>query len=427
MKRVLFGIVARDPKLAWARWAAAGAFAAVALVVGIGVGWFAPVQSPGASRSSALTTATPEPLGHSWQQVEVEPAATAEELGAVAGYVGPSRVVLTGQGSGSAAGRRYGPAAWYSDDWVAWHRSRIIEADAAGVDANDLGAILRIGDRLVAFGRAGFSAADGSGSFSVRFESTNGGATWVQMTEGTAPAGGWVTDAAAGGPGYVAVGDTGQSQGPGAGIRVWTSVDGVRWRLAARQDPLLLAGALTAIAAHDGMLMAVGTLAGGAQGGIILTSRDGVAWQSLTAPAGLVLDDVTWAAGAWIVIGEGEAAAIWRSTDDGRSWTVINLPGDFDVVRSVEAAENRIMAVGDMQIEGRIVVVAWTSVDGLHWDSHVLDAGKIGLAEGVFGLVAHDRLLAVGSALRLNGFSLPVAWISPAGQGAAPGSPTSAP
>jgi hypothetical protein len=218
----------RARRFGWARIASVATVAVAAVAVGLGLastGFFAVGKSPAPSPSGIASKS----FGRSWQQVPVDPSKGRLVIG---GFVGSDRSVLTGQMPATGLSvLGFGPAAWYSDDLTTWHRSSVIAAGTAAISVQDLGPIVQVGDRLVAMGRA-YAVGESSGPaspprLSVPFISTDGGATWIQATEGTPATGGWVLDVVAGGPGYVAVGG-----GPEDGLRIWipsTGWPGSRW------------------------------------------------------------------------------------------------------------------------------------------------------------------------------------------------------
>ncbi len=388
----------RAPELAWTRIAAVAAVAGVALVVGIAIGTSGLVhvwKSPQPTASGA-----PGPFGETWEQVTVDPTTGRYVIG---GFAGQDRVVLTGKEPASGPSiDGLGPAAWYSDDWVTWHQSKVVVTGGSNVEVSDLGPVVQVGNRLVAMARAYttvVSAGKTAGqALSVPFTSTDGGATWVQATDATPASGGWVRDVVAAGHLYVAVGEDGTTSGG----RIWTSSDGLHWASVEATDALAGSGLLTAIAEHDGTLMVVGQLAGNQPQGLILVSPDGLHW---TRAASTGLDsaiDITWSDGGWLAAGTG----LSRSTDDGATWDAIELPPGDSGGWPLSRSSRGIVAVQDVFDQQGVLV----STDGSTWDWHPLTSRGSG---GINVVLARDgRILAAGYASDNQG--LPVAWISPA-------------
>ncbi len=427
----------RSPRVAWSRVAAVTAVAVAALAVGIGIGssGILPVgKSPQPSPSGVV--ASPAPFGEAWQQVTIEPADTPGDYVVEGGYAGETRTVLVGMIAGPAAqaAGHTTPAAWYSDDGVTWHRSEVVVADESAplvrLDVFDLNTVFPGPDRLYGFGTAVQTGGPVSGSenLSVLFESTDGGATWVQVTDASPPTGGFVRDVAAGGPGYVAVGDRGLPAEQGQGERIWTSVDGLDWH--GLGDPadgqprglVLASGGLSAVAEHDGTLMAVGTTLGDfPDTGAVLVSHDGTVWSPLDIPSGMVPRDVAWSASGWTIVGEigrqtqsGDvvtsvtAAAAWRSMDDGLTWRQVIDGGGGTPILSVNAGKEGLVAAGD----GTRSAYAYTSVDGEHWEEHRLAAGPLANESARLALVTGQGLLVAGNGRSPSAARLPLAWIS---------------
>jgi hypothetical protein len=411
---------ARWPHIGWTRTASLAAVAVAALAVGLslgGIGLFAAGKSPAPSPSGI----GPDSFGKTWQQVPVDQAGGRRVIG---GFLGSRRSVLTGEMPGprpSIAG--LGPAAWYSDDLMSWHRSTVVVADTTAISVQDLGPVFQSGDRLVAMGRAyemtGYAGRGSPPRLSVPFTSTDGGATWVQATEGTPASDGWVVDVVAGGPGYVAVGESGTH----GGLRIWTSTDGLAWELV---DPTQLAlqgdGTLFAVAEHDGTLMAVGRIGGsdptGPETDVVLVSRDGTHWNHTALSHPIQAVDITWFDGAWIATG----VTMSRSTDDGNTWTAVDLQG----IRSgwpFGTSSVGVAVVADRVDQSGVA----TSTDGVKWDWHSLNPNQPPWNAVITVLLARDgQLLAAGNAPESD--SPPVAWVSGAASTSSPApTPTTTP
>lgn len=369
-------------------------------------------ESPSASRSPSLAIA--------WELVNVESLDTPGDLVIEDAYAGPTRVVITGQITGQAADPigHPEPRAWYSDDGRTWYRSQIELGGADSPLAFDIRTIFVAGDRLYGFGD-GFANAGSDQMLSVLFESTDGGATWAQVSNAVLPSGGLVRDVVAGGPGYVAVGAAARSQGVGMGEMIWTSPDGRNWEPIAQGDGtgVIGLGYFDAVAEHDGILIAVGNnFAPGHIGN--WTSTNGLDWVETGGPPGTRSHDVTWAE-AWLIVGDGsppgdlssQVPVVERSADDGATWQRDTLPpGNARTIWRIVATPDGLLAVGD----GIDHAVAWQSTESTNWTLVQLPqpAGK---STGVTATVFRDRLLVAGD-FRADRATLPVVWLSPSDQ-----------
>ena len=208
------------------------------------------------------------------------------------------------------------------------------------------------------------------------FASADGGASWrlapVRAPGGGQPPLGYAATRLAGGPkGWVAIGTA-------APEAIWTSTDGLSWTLAARhgiapQQPSDQIWVLTATA--QGFLAAGQARGpGGRPQAVIWTSRDGVAWQRMTAAqAGLAgAQNISYAASAGqdtVISGTlaSGAAATWLSTDGGSTWTPVTVPAGHDAgttISGLASDGSGLIAVRPGPAGGGI---AYFSPNGLTW------------------------------------------------------------
>jgi len=251
--------------------------------------------------------------------------------------------------------------------------------------------------RIVAWGSTivttGSQASDGV----VRqqfFASADGGRTWhlapVRMPGGGQPPLGHAAVLLAGGP------HAWMAEGPQA---IWLSRDGLAWTLAAAHGitPRHPGDSVWVVTrtARGFLAAGAGTAGRGGSQAVIWTSRDGLAWQRMTAaqlglaaPGETVLNIsyATWQEDATVISGEvargrESYAAAWLSADGGTAWTRVTIPAGH-------GAGNQISGLG-MDGSGLIAVrpgrsaagaadgVAYFSADGRAWQyAATIGAGR---------------------------------------------------
>jgi hypothetical protein len=248
-------------------------------------------------------------------------------------------------------------------------------------------------NRIVASGRTmvtiGSQASDGV----VRqqfFVSPDGGLSWHLAPVrgpggGQAPLGHPAALLAGGAGGWLAV-------GPQA---IWASPDGMSWTLAAAHgvSPHLPGDSVWVITKT-----AQGYLAAGAGGGqaVVWTSRDGLAWQRMTAgqlrlPAnGETVRNVSYATyhgDATVISGQVSAGGAtywgaWLSRDGGATWTRVRIPADHGarpVISGLAFDAAGLLAVRPgRSASGTAEGVAYFSPNGQGWQY----AGTLGGAGG---------------------------------------------
>ncbi|MEV8630214.1 hypothetical protein AB0395_01015 [Streptosporangium sp. NPDC051023] len=165
--------------------------------------------------------------------------------------------------------------------------------------------------------------------------------------------------------GYVAVGGMGTTEHE-TGV-VWVSADGINW---VARKPVLPSGATSAglrhVVSHGTSIVAAGT--------------------ATTA--------------------EGQRAFGAVSEDNGSSWEFSWLSADqAAAVQDLAATAEGVVAVGWQGVPGEGDSVAWTSEDGLKWQSHTPTEGSLG-GEGAQRLsavaVSGDQVLALGRSTTYN-------------------------
>lgn len=173
----------------------------------------------------------------------------------------------------------------------------------------------------------------------------------------------YITDVAAGGPGFVAVGNnisSGLSQ-------VWISPDGSAWEWILDSDlPSGSCAALSEIAGNAVAVVAVGCDGGG--DGAVVSSANGVEWISYTVPFSSPALHVVAGESGFLVTGDPREL-LWSA--DGMQWIEVAIESapSADPTWSLEtptAVGPAGLLLAGGTIDGRPMV--WTSTDhGRHW------------------------------------------------------------
>ena len=258
-------------------------------------------------------------------------------------------------------------------------------ADAARGISQALTHVASSGSLVVAAGsQAG--ARIGRAQF---FVSADGGRTWALGTEQAAGGG----DPAPGHPATLIAGGQGQwaALGPSA---IWTSRDGMAWTLASAQGiaPMRDGDQVNVLRRTAGGFLAVGENVPpgdpAAASPVVWTSANGVNWRRLgaaqlhlTAGGGtagaltsaavagknIVVSGVTTAN---VAQGTVRSSGVWRSTDNGTTWTAVTVPvsnGATAAVGGLAATANGLVAVRPGQSKAGTGAVVFTSADGAAW------------------------------------------------------------
>ena len=258
-------------------------------------------------------------------------------------------------------------------------------ADAARGISQALAHVASSGSLVVATGSQ-TGARIGRAQF---FVSADGGRTWALGTEQAAGGG----DPAPGHPATLIAGGQGQwaALGPSA---IWTSRDGMAWTLASAQGiaPMRDGDQVNVLRRTAGGFLAVGENVPpgdpAAASPVVWTSANGVNWRRLgaaqlhlTAGGGtagaltsaavagknIVVSGVTTAN---VAQGTVRSSGVWRSTDNGTTWTAVTVPvsnGATAAVGGLAATANGLVAVRPGQSKAGTGAVVFTSADGAAW------------------------------------------------------------
>lgn len=317
-----------------------------------------------AANASATPSSSPAAVALRWSVEDFLPEAEAH----------PGAITLVGDRLIVTGADQDGPAAWYSgDDGATWQRASVTGGGGGEGRPTAMGTVVGDADRLLSLGWVTLGANDADRR-SVLWTSIDYGLTWQRVLDDEVPP--RLHDLAAGGPGFVAVGNANPSnvglpdiEPPHAAV--WLSADGQDWERLPDDEVFQLA-AINAIAERDGQLVAVG-------------SRR---------------------------IGEDDVPAIWRSSD-ARLWSRVELSSAHGAIASLAVRPEGIVAVGSA---GQLAT-AWRSTDGLAWTSNAIDqtAGvtATGVAANGVGIVAFGVSTQI---IDIPGF----VWFEPVG---APPSP----
>ncbi len=229
----------------------------------------------------------------------------------------------------------YGTRRVRSEDGLEW--TDFVEVDPDGGDDENL-------LRGIGYGDGIFLAVGGAGmGFSMR---SFDGITWQDENHDL---GGFVSDAAWIEGTFVAAG--------GNGLRVRSLDGGVTWQ----DEGPYYSGHFRAIAAGNGVVVAVGHTYGDSNVGLVDTTVDGASWsgeQLVGAPySGLGL-----AFGAGVFVTRDAEGAV-RSSTDGQTWSAVvhQLEGGGAMLY----ADDRFVTAGNGAY--------WTSTDGETWEELVAD------------------------------------------------------
>lgn len=224
----------------------------------------------------------------------------------------------------------YGTRRVRSDDGLEW--TDFVEVDPDGGDDDNL-------LRGIGYGDGIFLAVGGAGAgFSMR---SFDGIAWQDENH---ELGSFVSDVAWSDDTFVAAG--------GNGLRVRSLDGGVTWQ----DDGPYYSGHFRAIAAGNGVFVAVGHTYGDTNVGLVDTTLDGAEWsgeQLVGAPYG----GLGLAFGAGTFVSRDESGAL-RTSDDGQAWS--------SVVQQLDGGGAVIFADGGFVTAGSGAY--WTSEDGSTWD-----------------------------------------------------------
>ena len=99
---------------------------------------------------------------------------------------------------------------------------------------------------------------------------------------------------------------------------VAVSPDGSQWSF---HRAVASAGGTTKLSFGHGVFVAISTSGIVADKGLVLTTRDGLAWSRQTLAADVYLHDITFANGVFLITAEGVTGAVLFDSRDGTNWT----------------------------------------------------------------------------------------------------------
>ncbi|XRQ04169.1 hypothetical protein ACN3XK_47440 [Actinomadura welshii] len=295
--------------------------------------WKADGTVPGPVESSGLTVAAGGGIAISGSRGD-DAYLHGVDLRTVPGAVRPERAVTSlaaVPGRSVAVGSTNGAAAvWTAPDGRAWQRARFPAAAGRLTDA------VHGGEGWLAVGS---TSGDSPAPLAM---TSQDGATW----EKAAFPGGPPPVAAASGPsGYVAV---------GAGA-AWHSADLKAWRRTG------LDGAPADVTAAGGTYVAVG---GKGRAPAVWTSADGAKWTAAELPGGLATGPLTGvAAHGGVLVAIGSDGAPLVSADGGTTWTAHGLGGDLNATAVTATPHGFVLAASTSRRDAAVL----TSADGATW------------------------------------------------------------
>jgi hypothetical protein len=362
----------------------------------------------------AFPTGPPEPTAPSGRYTSGHPAhfpgqATIADVVALS-----DRLIAVGY-----VGWDWRPVAWTSTDpdhWVLVEIGRARPTEPAFAQS-----VAAIGDGrgVVAVGRAGrrpiaWTALDG-GTWTEHDVPVIGSSTdWERMT-------------------VVASGPNGLLAGGSVGpelyerrARFWRSVDGAAWTPVA-DDPAFDGAEVTAILPIGDGWLALGRLGTGQRttGSVAWRSTDGEQWTRIDDPdlaRGWVRAAVRAGDGSVVAVGSEPdeiGAYAWRSTDEGRTWTLApEEPSLTDYGRKIRMTDvtttpSGLLAVGDLTEVQFGTGESWISADGTHWDRSP-NQPSMGQIQPSAVVEFGGRFVMVGTFGAPDNF-IPRVWISPPG------------
>ncbi len=328
--------------------------------------------------------------GATWVLDPADPglvAAPANHLTLVDGLAsGPNGLVAVGASAldDFSSGE---PRAWTSADGLRWHVAARVTGDANA----EIRAV--VGGKLgyIAVGSDGFPGANVQlpGAHGAATWISSDGASWVRAQNQAAFTGAIMTGVAATPRGFVAWGEIiPTSTIPNQALPIWTSADGVTWT----------------------------------------RTRSGRAETSFTPIGGVVV-----LVDRWVAVGTRDAldaehggtrAAVWTSTDDGRTWTAapvgdaasVGLPSTY--LFDVAAVDADVIAVGHAEgpdlINNETSAAVWWSTDfGRTWTQLADDPSFRGaLIRRILPLDA-NRFVVFGQANDANALMNPnLIWLA---------------
>jgi hypothetical protein len=289
---------------------------------------------------------------------------------------GPDLVVAVGEVLGAD---RSTAAIWTSPDGMTWSRV----ADTKGFEDHGLLSIAYGRGRFVASGATCGSECEGQ----AYWASTDGTSWSFSGDVGNFCC--LISDIAAGGPGFVAVGadeSTGFPLTPADG-EVSVSSDGLSWDLIRGSDEFKAVTFGSVVAAGPG-LVALG-FAGRPEA---WTSTDGRNWTVSGGDVGTgEMQALTLGGPGLVAVGRDGSSAVSWTSPDGRSWSRAPAPAGPGVMHSVANLGGTLIAAGSRP-DGAAV---WYSRDGTEWTPGTLPQGA---AQQITRVIAFGGgAIAIGS------------------------------
>ena len=195
---------------------------------------------------------------------------------------------------------------------------------------------------------------------------------------------------------------------------VWSSDDGLTWRLETNTPGFTYEGSRGAFSAlsHNGSIYVIAGKEDGNVKNDVWSSADGREWMLVTDDAGFA-ERSSYAAvvhnGVMFVIGgeeyqEGgsypEYNDVWASAD-GAKWTMLSSPfGEGIVHAKAVSYQGKIIMMGGSN-QSEIFSSVWSSVDGVQWE---LDSDKEMLTRSAHSAVVYgDKIFVMGNYYRADG------------------------
>ena len=313
-------------------------------------------------------------------------------------------------------GWEWRPVAWTSTDGDHWTLVEIGRV-ARGDPAFAMAVAPVPGGGVVAVGR--------SGRQPIAWTSTNGSSWAVHDVAVVDGAEAWdrIGTLATGPLGILAGGSVGPELLERT-ARFWRSRDGVTWTAVADDPGFAGAEVGTILPVSDGWL-AIGRVGTGqrATASVAWRSADGDHWTRIDDPAlarGLVRSMVRAADGSIVAVGSEAdeiGAWVWRSTDEGRTWTLEpEEPSRTHFGRKIRmldviATPDGLLAVGNLVEVQFGTGVTWVSTDAEHWQASP-NQPAMGQVEPSAVVAFEDRYVMVGTFGAPDNY-IPRAWLSP--------------
>jgi hypothetical protein len=295
------------------------------------------VIADGAPKGAIWTS----PDGGSWMAQAVD---APNETFLHVGHVGTALVAISSQCAGG--GECVGSSFWSSPDGTTWTEQG---------DYQDMSYLVALanGPFGVAVVGADWSTGYPQNPADVAAYVSADGTTWTRSPNGAGMTAATMGAVATGGPGLVALGNTGPN------LTAWSSPDGRTWTTATSSSGLG-SGEVRQMVQFGTRLVAVGR---DGQDAVAWVSSDGTTWTRSARGASplqaSVMEGVASTASMLVAVGQDHAAgvgAIWTSTD-GATWTKAgSLPGGSVDLGTVALSGTTLVAFGRAG-DGSVVIL----------------------------------------------------------------------